>query len=445
VTAAVAAHARPVPVSERALLWAVRWRALELVGLWLLTYWVAAIVLAVVTGRPQVGAPWYVANGAWLAGFGWVAFLSEHEPYRRERKVVAGRWSRACRSARAQTRLVDGQRLPWFTSGTPNLQQVVVSPMGNVSGVAHLPPGMSFDQLHAALSMIESWYRPEPIALRIVRHESARYAIVELTHWRAFSGASPDPILYVPGAGVAVTEAGGRFDIPPAGEHVLIVGQTGAGKSSFINGGIAEQVQSPHRPELRGIDLKRVELGPWAGCFERLAVTPEDASVLLSDTVRDLDRRLEWLDRRGLRKYRHGCGLRPLTLVIDELVQAVWQQWEDEDPRAPGRRRAQLMKIAALGRAAGVQIICATQEPVAEMVGRIRVNMQTTICCRVRTLTDAEVAVGKGLAGDLHPENLTLDGAAWAVPATTRPVLVRARWLDDADVARIAAAHQRRP
>jgi S-DNA-T family DNA segregation ATPase FtsK/SpoIIIE len=224
----------------------------------------------------------------------------------------------------------------------------------------------------------------------------------------------------------------------------LIVGQTGGGKSGYVNAIVAEQVQGPHDPILLGVDLKRVELGPWAPCFERLAVTPADASALLSDTVRDLDRRLEWLDRRGLRKYRHGCGLRPLTLVVDELVQAVWQQWDDEDPRAPARRRGQLMKIAALGRAAGVQVVCATQEPVAEMVGRIRVNMQTTICCRVRTLTDAEVAVGKGLAGDLHPENLTLDGAAWAVPATSRPVLVRARWLDDDEIASIAAAHRRR-
>lgn len=417
--------------------WALRWRIIELTALWAVTFMATAATVGAGTT-----IAWQTANGVWLAAVGWVAFLSDRERARRARMVVHTRWVRACAAARAQTRLTDGQQLPAFTATVPTLRKIVVSHGGNVSAVVNLPLGMTFDAFKAHVAAIAAWHRPQVIDLRVTAAEDVRHAIVEITHWRAFSGHSSDPIPYTPGEGAAVLESGSRWDLPSPGPQTLIVGQTGGGKSSWVNAIIAEALTNPHNPTLWGVDLKRTELAPWRPVFDRLALDADQATQLLYDAERELERRQKALEGKG-RKWFPGCGFPPLVLVIDELVQAVWEPWGDEDQKMPGIRRRKVARIASLGRALGMQIVCATQEPIAELVGRIRVNMQTTICCRTRTLTDSEVAVGKGLASDLHPENLTLDGAAWVVPATTKPVLARAKWLDDSDVAQIAAAHER--
>jgi len=67
------------------------------------------------------------------------------------------------------------------------------------------------------------------------------------------------------------------------------------------------------------IDLKRgIELGPWAPCIDRLAVTPAQACALLRDAVAILEARAGAVGRRT----REPSPERPaLVIIIDEYAE----------------------------------------------------------------------------------------------------------------------------
>lgn len=409
---------------------------------WVLAVWLVAVIPAMATFGARWG--WSATNGLCLALAGWWCWLSDKERARRARLRIALAWAKACVAAHAYPKATSDH----FRPRVPGLAHIQTSHGGNVHATVVLPPGMTLDaegttRLDKLVPLIASHYTPKPLSVSVAPAEDIRHAKLTIVHWRAFDGAT-GPIPYVPGQGIALRETGEPVHIHIPGEHTLVVGQTGAGKSSWLNAGIGEALVHEHRPDLWGVDLKRTELSPWAPAFDRLALDETDTDSLLRDLAHEQARRQKALEGRG-RKWEPGCGFPPLLVVVDELTQVVWQPWPGEDPKAPSQRRAQIIRLAAMGRALGIQFLVATQEPIAEVLGRIRVNMQTTICCRVRTETDAQTALGPGLAAELRPELLNVDGAAWVVPATTKPVVARAKWLTDHQVTEIAAAHQRRP
>ena len=86
--------------------------------------------------------------------------------------------------------------------------------------------------------------------------------------------------------------------------HVLFGGATSAGKSSGINV-LMGNLAACRDVVIWAIDLKKgMELGPWASCIDRLAITPDEARHLLADAVKVLEARAALLAERGERVWQ---------------------------------------------------------------------------------------------------------------------------------------------
>ena len=184
-----------------------------------------------------------------------------------------------------------------------------------------------------------------------------------------------------------------------AHRHGLIGGIAGAGKSGVLNVVLASLVAC-RDVVLWGIDLKGgMELGPWAGCLDRLATTPADAAALLADAVAVLDARAGDLGERGIRLWEPAPESPALVIVIDEYA-------ELSDEAAAALAHAD--SIARRGRAVAVTLLVATQRPTQKAMGSgaVRSQMDVRICLRVRERRDVDLVLGQGMlaAGGAHPQ-----------------------------------------
>jgi S-DNA-T family DNA segregation ATPase FtsK/SpoIIIE len=193
-------------------------------------------------------------------------------------------------------------------------------------------------------------------------------------------------------------------------KHLLVAGQTGSGKSVFINTLLASLMrESPDRTRLILIDPKRVELSRYKDVPHLLApvITEvdqaknilewlankhmpyrykylEEASGIIGKSYVDLKDMEEDEDKGEIRMV--GDPLMPrFVIVIDELAQLLMTS-EDrciEDS---------IIKIAQLGRACGIHLVVATQRPSADIVTpQIKANIPTKVAFKVSTGSNSRI------------------------------------------------------
>ncbi|MFL2029832.1 DNA translocase FtsK [Loigolactobacillus zhaoyuanensis] len=200
--------------------------------------------------------------------------------------------------------------------------------------------------------------------------------------------------------------------------HLLIAGATGSGKSVMINDIITGILMSakPHEVKLMMIDPKKVELSVYNGVPHLLTPVVSDAkkaAQALHKVVAEMERRYELFAQSGKRN-------------ITEYNQAVQQQDQDADQPLPSMpyivaivdELADLMmvssnevedaivRLAQMGRAAGIHMILATQRPSVDVItGLIKANVPSRMAFAVssgidsRTIIDstgAEKLLGRG-------------------------------------------------
>ena len=167
--------------------------------------------------------------------------------------------------------------------------------------------------------------------------------------------------------------------------NVLIAGMAGSGKSVIINGminSILYKNTSDHIMAL--VDPKRVELSfyedmPHCGAF---ATEPGDIERLLWKCIKIIDKRTEEMKSQRKRFYE---GPR-LHIFIDEMADLMLTSKTSAD---------YIQRIAQLGRAANVQLVCATQCPLASVIPtRIQVNFGTIIGLHTRNAQDSRNIIG---------------------------------------------------
>jgi S-DNA-T family DNA segregation ATPase FtsK/SpoIIIE len=231
---------------------------------------------------------------------------------------------------------------------------------------------------------------------------------------------------------IGVTEDGRPVTVMLLRRHVLIAGTTGSGKSGILNDIIAA-LAACRDVVLWGVDLKGgMELQPWEACFDRLAVTPEEANELFRDAVRFLDRRTREKAAQGKRVLDPSPNDPALVIIVDEYAEL------------PEEARDCADSIGRRGRAVAVNLVAATQKPTQAAMGKdtaVRSQMDVRVSLRVREPRDVDLIIGQGaLKSGWHAHKLSKPGEfLLSDPEHPAPQKSRAYLITDDRIERHAA------
>jgi S-DNA-T family DNA segregation ATPase FtsK/SpoIIIE len=244
-------------------------------------------------------------------------------------------------------------------------------------------------------------------------------------------------------------EDGRAWQVRLLGTHLLIAGATGSGKGSVVWSlvramGPAIRDGAVH---LWAVDPKGgMELTPGAGLFSRFAYADGASMVeLLEDAVAFMRDRAERLRREGQRLHAPTPGDPLVVVVVDEMA-ALTAYVGDRDLKK--RAEAALQLLLSQGRAPGVLVVAAVQDP-----GKDVVTFRDLFPARValRLLEDVQVDMVLGRAARQHGAECdqippSLPGVGYVVLEGVRePVRVRAAYVSDEDLTETVRAYSPRP
>ena len=163
--------------------------------------------------------------------------------------------------------------------------------------------------------------------------------------------------------------------------HVLIAGATSSGKSTVINGIILSLLHdAPDADEFVLIDTKKIELSEYRTLpHTRIyADTPADAVDALRRVLQTVDARFRTMQRQGLREFTGSH----VYVFVDELADLL--------TTASVKLEAEqlIQRIAQIGRAARVHLICATQH-VPIVPTSVRCNFDARLGLKVTTAQES--------------------------------------------------------
>ena len=238
---------------------------------------------------------------------------------------------------------------------------------------------------------------------------------------------------------VGVDEDGRPVTLRLPERNVLLGGEPGAGKSAALSLMVAAAALDPS-VNLWLFDGKRVELAAWASCAERLVGPDLAEAVDVLDSLRaEMDLRYAQLLAWGRRKVSPDDGLGLHVVVIDELALYL----ATGERKARDRLAESLRDLIARGRAAGVIVLAATQKPSSDVVPtsvRDLFGFRWALRCATREASDT--ILGSGWAAEGHSAadiDPALRGVGLLLQEGGQPVRLRAAYLDDPTIARIAA------
>ena len=229
------------------------------------------------------------------------------------------------------------------------------------------------------------------------------------------------------------------------GTHVLIAGATGSGKGSVLWSlvrGLAAGVRDGS-VQLWAVDPKGgMELTPGARMFTRFAyANPASMVELLEDAVTVMLARTERLRNAGLRLHAPTAADPLIVIVVDELA-ALVAYGSDRETRK--RAEAALTLLLSQGRAPGVVVVAAVQDPGKDVVA-FRDLFPVRVALRLIEDVQVDMVLGRsararGAECDRIPPSLP--GVGYVVVEGVRePVRVRAAYVSDDELRAMAAAY----
>ncbi|ADU46579.1 FtsK/SpoIIIE domain-containing protein [Intrasporangium calvum] len=241
---------------------------------------------------------------------------------------------------------------------------------------------------------------------------------------------------------VGHAEDGSTWHLRLAGTHLLIAGATGAGKSSVLWSMLRALTRGIRQGlvEVWAVDPKGgMELRPGRALFARFEdSTPEDMCVVLEDLVVLKDSRAKQLAESGQRSHVAGAGSPHIIALLDEL--ATLTAFAD---RAVTRRiDTALGLLLTQGRACGITVVAAVQDPGKDIVGW-RDLFPTRVAMRLDNPLQVAMVLGDGAremgAKADEISELTPGVAFVRVEGTRQIKRVRAAYVNDNAIAELAA------
>ena len=181
--------------------------------------------------------------------------------------------------------------------------------------------------------------------------------------------------------------------------HMLVAGQTGSGKSVFLNTVITALLMknSPLDMKMILIDPKMVEFDRFKPVHHvRYVSETSEAVNVLKKLCKEMDERYAILAQAGCRDIddynEHATKKMPrIILVIDELADMMGNKQYKKGVEQ------NIVRIAQKSRASGIHMILATQRPSTDIItGVIKANIPCRVGLRVFSNTDSRVIMDKG-------------------------------------------------
>jgi DNA segregation ATPase FtsK/SpoIIIE, S-DNA-T family len=240
-------------------------------------------------------------------------------------------------------------------------------------------------------------------------------------------------------AGVDLTGRIEIIDLAKDVAHLLVAGVPGSGKSEWLRAAVASLMvtNTPNTVRLILIDPKKNAFGELSGSGylwrpDSLIDTPEGQVIpMLTRLIEEMNHRYERFAKvsaDNLLDYQRKTGLQTprLVCVVDEYAELLMGTRKKADRE---QVETSFVRIAQMGRAAGIHLVLATQRPSRQVVtGVLKANMPGRVALRVSNRIESGVVLDQSGA-----EFLLGRGDLLLVAGTSTLVRLQSAYLTEAD------------